>query len=141
LGDAIIVGDKKDELRLGFTSEGVTNLVAEAKFACKLCRKEAGVVELIGKPTAALIHRDSFVSTSDYVVKVQQYEQAREALDKRDIGHLYRINREIASFFCPKCNACYCGDRWDWWPEFEEDGWYDCTNGRRPAGHTRTLED
>jgi len=64
MADVVVVRDEREDLRLGVAGEKLTNPVAEARFACKVCEKEAGVVQLFGKPTAVLIHRESFVGTA-----------------------------------------------------------------------------
>ncbi len=42
--------------------------------------------------------------------------------------------------YCPKCDAVYCQDHWLLRETFD-DGFYDCTYGTCPAGHTRMVDD
>src|SRR3954452_22387022 len=99
---------------LRIASEGAPRRksVVEARFICKICKEEAGLVQLLGKPPASWIHRESFVSNMDSVIADEQFEPIRAALDKRDIRVLHGINRYVASFFCSTCDACYCGKHW-----------------------------
>ena len=120
---------------------------AQHRFVCKVCGAEAGVVRLFGTAAGAggEIVRDSFTSRLAARVGAEAFEGARGAIEGGDIERLYDFDREVASFYCPPCRACYCGTHWTRWDVFdeEEDGftWHDSIRGRCPEGHERMLED
>jgi hypothetical protein len=118
--------------------------IAEHRFDCALCGREAGLVRLLGSETEAKVIRLSFTSELTYRVEEDKFEQIRAVIEAGDVRAIYDFNLEIASFFCPDCNACYCGEHWIHWDVFDdEDGffWHDSIRGRCPRGHERMLED
>ena len=62
------------------------------------------------------------------------------ALRASDPTALYEIDGESAPFWCPTCAKSYCRMCWLVWVDFDE-GFYDCTRGRCPAGHERIMDD
>lgn len=68
------------------------------------------------------------------------FDEAAAEIDAGDVQALYRLDGEWAPFYCPACEACYCREHWRTWMDFD-DGFYDCTWGTCPAGHTRMLDD
>ena len=67
-------------------------------------------------------------------------ERVAAALEASDAAALFAINYEYAPFWCPRCNASYCGDDYRSWVTFDE-GFYDATYGVCPEGHERELDD
>jgi hypothetical protein len=121
-----------------------SSLVAEAKFMCCLCGKEAGHILLACASRQVHQVRRSFTSImSGRVREKEEYERLRAAIDKHDVRGCFDIDLELTPFYCPKCDACYCGDHWVCWDVFDEDAptFHDCIRGRCPNGHTRMLED
>lgn len=117
-------------------------LVAEHAFACSLCAREAGRIKLLAMGAAFELHRLSFTSKLTLPVPPASAERVRGAIAAADIRDLYDFDLEVACFYCPECDACFCGEHWEHWPVFDdEDGWYDYTHGRCPKGHERMLED
>lgn len=120
-------------------------LEAEARFGCTMCGKEAGHIVLSRAPDGHDLVRKSFTSTlsggGDY--PKDELDALRGAIERRDVGGLFRIEPELTPFYCPECDACYCDDHWSWWSVFEEDdpGHRDSIRGRCPEGHERMLED
>ena len=120
---------------------------AWATFWCSepTCRRPAGTVELI---RAAVVNgsggRDyglvvwTFVGTSSQGVTQERLLVVRGAL--ADSAALYSIDSELAPWWCPRCKRTYCGSHWLQETLFD-DGFYDCTDGTCPQGHTRTLWD
>ena len=53
---------------------------------------------------------------------------------------LYSIDPELAPFWCPRCRRSYCKAHWKTETLFD-DGFYECTKGKCPRGHERTLDD
>ncbi|MDQ3821347.1 MAG: hypothetical protein M3362_27210 [Acidobacteriota bacterium] len=118
--------------------------IAEHRFDCTICGRETGVVRLFGTPADARIIRSSFMSDLTYRIEADAFERVRAIIEAGDVRAIYDFNLEIASFFCPTCNLCYCGEHWVHWDVFDdEDGffWHDSIRGRCPRGHERMLED
>jgi hypothetical protein len=67
----------------------------------------------------------------------------REAIEHADVRRLFELNFELTPFYCPRCDASYCSDHWDWWDVWDDDlpSWRDSVRGRCPHGHERMLED
>lgn len=118
--------------------------VARHSFACASCGQAAGLVQLCGPVSAGEIVRESFTSRSTYRVSPEKFELLHTIIVNGDAQALYEFDLEIASFYCPGCHACYCGEHWVRWNVFDdEDGfdWHDSIRGRCPLGHQRMLED
>lgn len=118
--------------------------VARHSFVCARCDGVAGVVQLFGPASSGELTRDSFTSSSTYVVSPENFERLRAIITAGDAGALYEYDLEAAPFYCPVCRACYCGDHWARWNVFDdEEGftWHDSIRGRCPLGHGRMLED
>jgi hypothetical protein len=120
-----------------------SDIVAEARFTCSTCDKEAGHIELFGRPSSAHVRRTSFTSVLSSAVHAEQFTDLRSAIELRDARRLHGLDLEYAPFFCPQCDAVYCGDHWKRWDVFDEDdpSWHDSIRGRCPKGHERMLED
>ena len=120
-----------------------SDAVAEARFMCSACDKEAGQMDLRGKPSRAYLGLDSFVDSLSILVPRKHFDQVRTAIAKCDAGTLYSLNREYVPFFCPKCRAIYCGDHWQRWDVFDDEdpSWHDSIWGRCPERHERKLQD
>ena len=67
-------------------------------------------------------------------------ETVSRLLDVGDAPGLYSLDRELASFWCPDCGACYCKAHWTVTVAYDDD-FYDCTYGDCPQGHHRVLDD
>lgn len=118
--------------------------VAQHSFACARCNHEAGLVKLFEPDNASEIIRDSFMSQLTYSVEAEDFERVRNIVLAGDIQALHEFNLEVASFYCPRCRACYCSDHWVHWDVFDDDDgflWHDSIRGRCPLGHERMLED
>lgn len=65
-----------------------------------------------------------------------------EDIERGDAAALHAMDFEVTPFFCPACEACYCGDHWLRHDVFDpDDGWHDSIRGTCPQGHERMLED
>lgn len=87
-----------------------------------------------------MIVRTSFTSRLVTGVAASAFENLRRAIVADEAAALYGHDFEFASFFCPQCNACFCGAHWRHWEVFD-DGFHDCIRGVCPEGHERMLED
>ena len=114
-----------------------------AEFTCAECGAVAGRVEVVPSPAVEGRNRlivSVFMSKWEELSKDGTYADAAAALDARDARALWKGSLEWAPFYCPECDACYCGGHWRQWMEFDE-GFYDCTRGVCPRGHERMLYD
>ncbi len=116
-----------------------SSAIAKVRFLCSLCGKEAGSIELFGTELRAEIRRKSFTSTLTSVVPAETLEQLRKAVEVRDARALHTLDLEYAPFFCPQCDACYCGDHWVKWDVFDKDEphWHDSIR----VGATRDMSE
>ena len=118
--------------------------LAQHSFVCASCDREAGQVALVEHDNGGEIIRDSFTSPLSLGVGAEDFERICNIILAGDIRALHELNLEVASFYCPDCDACYCGDHWAIWNVFDdEEGftWHDSIRGRCPLGHQRMLED
>ncbi len=120
------------------------DIVAEASFSCSICNKFAGSIQLKGSKSSVQCTCKNFagemiVSFRDKII-IKKYSTA---LDSKDLNTLFSTDFETVPFYCPKCNACYCGDHYVTMPLFdpEESMYYDSLKGTCPQGHTRMLQD
>ena len=125
------------------TMNDKSDTVAEARFMCSACDKEAGQMDLSGKPSRAYLGLDSFVGSLSILVPRKHFERARTAIAKCDAGTLYSLDLVYVPFFCPQCCAIYCGGHWARWDVFDDEdpSWHDSIRGRCPKGHERKLQD
>ncbi|HET7229602.1 MAG TPA: hypothetical protein VFJ16_06340 [Longimicrobium sp.] len=115
--------------------------IAAAEYTCAVCGAVAGRVEAVPSPTTPgnrLVHSVFFGMWQALPDATQS--AAVKALRGGDPRALWALDSEWAPFYCPECKACYCRDHWRQWMEFDE-GFYDCTYGTCPRGHTRMLDD
>jgi len=116
-----------------------------ATFACAVCGEEAGAIQLEGLPGCAELRRRSFtgVLTAPAPASSAITERLRAAIGACDARAIHELDFELAPFYCPDCDASYCGAHWQRWDVFDEDDptWHDSIRGRCPSGHERMLED
>src|SRR5687767_10928265 len=118
--------------------------IAQRSFVCASCDHEAGHIALFEYDRGFEIKRDSFTSRLTLRVSAEDFQRIRSIILAGDMRALHELNLEVASFYCPDCDACYCGDHWVRWDVFDdEEGftWHDSIRGRCPLGHQRMLED
>src|SRR5437867_3509696 len=114
--------------------------IAEYSFVCAICGREAGSVQLFGSLRDAEIVRLGFTSRLTVRVPAGAFDHVRSAIVAGDVRALHDFDLEVASFFCPPCDSCYCGDHWVQWDVFDDDDgfiWHDSIRGRCPHGHER----
>lgn len=112
-------------------------ILAERQFVCGACGGHAGSVMLL----AEAIISESFVCLRERAIGAGDAGDLRQIVDTGDLRALHEFDKECAPSYCPECDACYCGEHWERWDEYEDGGWYDCTMGRCPRGHARMLDD
>ncbi len=114
-----------------------------AAFDCSLCGERAGSLVLEGRGRSAKVLRESFTSTLTLPVGPALRGPLRAALEAADARALYELDFELAPFYCPQCDAIYCGAHWQRWDVWADDhpAWHEEIRGRCPRGHERMLED
>ena len=109
---------------------------------CKECGKEAAHLQLFGDAsTGGQLKPDRFTSALTDPVSAPRFDSLRKLISEGSARALYGVDLELASFYCPKCDACYCGAHWQRWSVYDDDGWHDSIRGACPNGHERMLED
>jgi hypothetical protein len=110
-------------------------------FTCAVCGAQAALVYVYGPPAAARLVRTCCSSRLTAQVVPERFGALYRAVAAGDAPALYRIDGEYAAFYCPECDACYCGKHWRLEFEFEDAAWLDRVTGECPSGHKRMLED
>ena len=101
-------------------------------YSCSICGAVAGTVEV----QDGQLRRESYIGV--------QLRPAPATPIPADPAELFAIDLELAPFWCPECEAVYCGEHWTHWMEFDHDilpAWMDSIRGICPEGHERMLED
>lgn len=108
------------------------------EFRCVLDGSVAGTVGIeVEGERGPLVIRSPWGRVLFYLYPQQPVE---DALTMRDAGVLHFLHPEFAPFWCPQCEAAYCGAHWISW-EVEDEGFHDETRGSCPRGHERVLLD
>ena len=101
-------------------------------YTCAICGGVAGTVEV----RDGELRRESFTGVLLRPAPAVQVPAGA--------AELFALDFELAPFWCPECEAVYCGEHWRSWMEFEDDpwpAWLDSIRGVCPEGHERMLED
>lgn len=110
-------------------------------FNCSVCGHIAGSVSLFLLPEKTVIVRYSFTGILKHIIgELEKIEIIRSSIINSDIHALYKYNFEVASFYCPDCDKCYCGSHWCYGDNYDGT-WHDYIAGRCPEQHKRILED
>lgn len=118
-----------------------TQAIAKTEFLCSLCLECACTLQLFGEPLKVALMVNGFTSSREMRIPTKNFEPLLSALTRGDARAAHALDIEYAPFFCPQCDACYCGNHWQIWNVFDEDGWHDSIRGRCPKGHERMIED
>ena len=118
-----------------------------AVFACSLCSKTAGVVEILPTGHPHGLSKDSsticisgFIGEERVVLSGSAELALRTCLAAADAAALYNLERLWAPFYCPTCARVYCVEHWTVIPEYDEE-FFDHSHGYCPEGHRRLIED
>lgn len=130
-------------------------------FSCDRCRAEAGRVTLFARgeviPAGTRDPKDEVMSHANNSeadrVRLQvlsgvgnvtmfrfDVSATLAALGGGDARALHALDIEFVPFWCPPCDASYCGQHWVTWDLFD-DGFFDEKRGKCPAGHERRILD
>jgi hypothetical protein len=112
-----------------------------AWWECQVCGRLAGRVELEDRTGSVQLRRITFTGLLTQPVSAEAAARLGRALAAGDAAALHAMDPELVPFYCPACDATYCGDHVQRWDVFDEDGMHDSIRGRCPAGHERMLED
>lgn len=118
----------------------------QESFACAVCGAAAAAVTLVpsgspllGSATPPGFLIEGFMGSAMFG-GLKAVDAALIALEGRDLEALRQICWEAGSFECRLCRRVYCLRHWRTKVEFD-DGFYDCTRGTCPNGHTQLLDD
>ncbi len=128
-------------LELAERCDAALATMPRADFGCSLCEANAGSIELDSRSGPATVRRASFTSVLTQQFDMERATLIRAALDGHDSAAIYDVDPELAPWWCPTCVAPFCGDHWQRWDAFDDDGWHGCIRGNCPNGHERMLED
>src|SRR4051794_16067289 len=81
-------------------------------FYCAMTGRNAGSIELLEGDKGAEIRRDSFTSKFVRRVEPDSLIRVRNAIAAGDVLDLFSYDIELVPFYCPKCNASFCGEFW-----------------------------
>jgi len=119
--------------------------LGEVWISCGCCPAFAGILRLDDADGTITLVRRSFTGT---LTQPMSAAQARRLHDAMYTGTgaaraIHAVDPELAPFYCPVCDASFCGEHWTRWDVFDDDhpDWRDSIRGRCPHGHERMLED
>jgi hypothetical protein len=120
--------------------------LASHTFRCSKCSRVAGRVQLVADGDRVTLVRRCCTSEmgGGSALDAESIERWRTAISTANIREIHKYDEEVAAFYCPECDACYCGDHWKRWDVFDDDDgfcWHDSIRGRCPSGHERMMED
>jgi hypothetical protein len=139
----------------------------EKKFSCSLCGKPAMTILLLPAGVAhprsgskaiedlcivdplpadesqPAVVVESFLCNSRVPLDLEQFAKVQAALERNDFPALRRMDDACAPSYCQDCDCHYCGDHWYTRVQMADDypGFYDCTYGTCPQGHSQILDD
>ena len=120
------------------------SLIVEREYFCSLCSGVAATIRLYSRNDKFELVRLSFTSELTMRGPEERTASVQTLLESGDVAALYQFDLEVACFYCPTCDACYCGKHWTCRDVFDDDDgffWHDSIRGRCPNGHERMLED
>lgn len=138
-------GTPTDTLHTRISFAPRTAVVAEHVFHCKRDGNVAGTIRFHKNPGSdgLTLVITSFVCEQIGQISASMGAMVQELLRRGDIEGLYRIDREYVPFYCPRCDAIFCGKCWRKIAVYADDypGWFEEMRGVCPNGHERCLND
>lgn len=121
-------------------------------FPCARCGQPAATFTLLpaGKGEGMGRDRDrleraGFMGTTTHFGELPGLTELMRAIQRRDYQAICDLaGPDLVAFHCRQCAADYCQACWRIGPpEFDDDfsGFYDCTEGVCPAGHSQVVDD
>lgn len=121
-------------------------------FPCARCGQPAATFTLL--PAGAgeglwrerdRLERTGFLGATIHFGELSGLAAVMRAIEGRDIAAIRDLaGPDLVAFHCWQCAADYCEACWRVGPpEFDADfpGFYDCTKGVCPAGHSQVIDD
>lgn len=88
------------------------------------------------------IERSVFMGSTIQFGEIDSLHYVLYALQRGDYEYASRkLGPDFIAFRCEACQLDYCEKCWDIGPPEFDDGFYDCTYGACPEGHTQTVDD
>ena len=147
-GDEFLqLADRYDEVAAAIEAAQAT---PPGTFPCRACARECATFELIaandgnhGGADSGVLRRSTFTGVLTQPMSAAALAAVRLMIDAGDAGALHAFDPELAPFWCPECDASFCGEHWARWDVFDDDdpSFHDSIRGRCPHGHERMLED
>lgn len=93
-----------------------------------------------GKPALVV---EGFLSSMRWPLDDLRFADVKAAIEEDNSEALSRLDPEYLQCYCRDCSVNYCRDHWSAIVKMAEDypGFYDCTDGTCPRGHSKTLDD
>ncbi|HEU4885532.1 MAG TPA: hypothetical protein VFT45_25030 [Longimicrobium sp.] len=128
-----------------FDSAESTPPRAQATYPCVRHGTQAGSLHLhrIEGRSEWLLVEEGFLGKTSRWLGAAAAERVARVLERADAAALYTLDLEYAPFYCPACDAVYCGECWRTFLVFADDlpGFLEETRGICPQGHERMLSD
>ena len=134
------------------TDKKDSNHLIRVTFSCSICWESASTVMLVPRgvhePDLPVQNDDAAVIVVDgphvkraSKVPERAYADLRRAIDNVDASALSSCSwhKELAPFYCPECQACYCIEHTEVRHTFDQ-GFHDGALGWCPRGHRRWLD-
>jgi len=111
--------------------------VTSIEIRCSVCADLAAKFEAgDGK-----LERTGWFGSCVQVMPTKDAERWIERIRTSALVDLSREDSDLFAFVCRPCAVAYCAKCWNIGPPEFDDGFYDCTRGACPKGHTQTLDD
>jgi hypothetical protein len=118
---------------------------AQANYTCARHGTQAGSLHLHRFEGGSdwLLVEEGFLGKTSMRLGSAAADRVAQVLERADAATLYALNLEYAPFYCPTCEAVYCGECWRTFLVFADDlpGFLEETRGICPQGHERMLSD
>jgi hypothetical protein len=118
---------------------------AQATYTCARHGTAAGSLRLhpIAGGDNCLLVEEGFLGKTSRRLGSAAAARIAQVLGRADPVALYALDLEYAPFYCPTCDAVYCGECWRTFLVFADDlpGFLEETRGICPQGHERMLAD
>ena len=126
--------------------------MTQAIFPCSRCGQPAATFTLRPAGTGEDLWRDrdrleraGFLGATIHFGELPALAELMRAIEGRDYAAVRALaGPDLVAFHCWQCAADYCDACWRIGPpEFAEDfpGFYECTKGVCPAGHSQVVDD
>ena len=141
------VGEQPSLVEAKELGQPLGDTIAWSTAWCASCGHPAGTLSLVvddaagadESMSASLSSRGS-VGSMAVALATNEVDSVRAALESDDVATFFLRDSELVPWWCPQCQASYCGSCWSTMTLFD-DGYFDEVRGRCPVGHERKLWD